>query len=133
MRAAWAPQPRDAGNKERARARRWQPEAVSNATPHHGFPYGREVRTHKRCQRRPVRAPWHRSDHSQVQYLPPARTRLRRYPTVPRRRQADVRNLVRATYPELFKASAKSTPVLVTLLMNQDGTLYKSFKEDIEP
>jgi hypothetical protein len=48
-------------------------------------------------------------------------------------RLADVRNLVRGTYPELFNASAKPGPVLVTLLMNQDWTLYKSFKEDIEP
>jgi beta-lactamase regulating signal transducer with metallopeptidase domain len=48
-------------------------------------------------------------------------------------RLADVRDLVRATYPELFNASAKPSQVLVTLLMNQDGTLYKSFKEDIEP
>jgi beta-lactamase regulating signal transducer with metallopeptidase domain len=48
-------------------------------------------------------------------------------------RLAMVRNLVRATYPELFDASASPSAVLVTLLLNQDGTLYKSFKEDIEP
>jgi beta-lactamase regulating signal transducer with metallopeptidase domain len=48
-------------------------------------------------------------------------------------RLADVRKLVRATYPELFDASATRGPVLVTLLLNQDGTLYKSFNEDIEP
>ena len=48
-------------------------------------------------------------------------------------RLAEVRNLVRATYPELFNASATPGPVLVTLLMNQDRTFYKSFKEDIEP
>jgi beta-lactamase regulating signal transducer with metallopeptidase domain len=48
-------------------------------------------------------------------------------------RLAMVRNLVRATYPELFDASAGPGAVLVTLLLNQDGTLYKSFKEDIEP
>jgi beta-lactamase regulating signal transducer with metallopeptidase domain len=48
-------------------------------------------------------------------------------------RLADVRNLVRATYPELFDRSAAPGPVLVTLLLNRDGTLYKSFKEDIEP
>jgi hypothetical protein len=48
-------------------------------------------------------------------------------------RMTDVRNLVRATYPELFSASAAPGPVLVTLLMNQDGTLYKSYKENIEP
>jgi beta-lactamase regulating signal transducer with metallopeptidase domain len=44
-----------------------------------------------------------------------------------------VRNLVRATYPELFNASATPGAVMVTLLMNQDGTLHKSFKEEIEP
>ena len=44
-----------------------------------------------------------------------------------------MRNLIRATYPELFNASATPGAVLVTLLLNQDGTLYKSFKEDIEP
>jgi beta-lactamase regulating signal transducer with metallopeptidase domain len=48
-------------------------------------------------------------------------------------RLADVRNLVRATYPELFNASATPGAAMVTLLLNQDGTLYKSFKEDIEP
>jgi beta-lactamase regulating signal transducer with metallopeptidase domain len=48
-------------------------------------------------------------------------------------RLAVVRNLVRATYPGLFDASATPGAVLVTLLMNQDGTLYRSFKEDIEP
>ena len=48
-------------------------------------------------------------------------------------RLAEVRNLVRATYSELFDASATPGAVLVTLLMNPDGTLYKSFKEDIEP
>jgi hypothetical protein len=48
-------------------------------------------------------------------------------------RLAQVRSLVRATYPELFNASATLGAVLVTLLLNQDGTLYKSFKEDIGP
>jgi beta-lactamase regulating signal transducer with metallopeptidase domain len=48
-------------------------------------------------------------------------------------RLAVVRKLVRATYPELFDASAAPGAVLVTLLLNQDGTLYKSFKEDVEP
>jgi beta-lactamase regulating signal transducer with metallopeptidase domain len=47
-------------------------------------------------------------------------------------RMAEVRNLVRVTYPELFNASASPGAVLVTLLMNQDGTLYKSYKENIE-
>jgi hypothetical protein len=48
-------------------------------------------------------------------------------------RPAHVRSLVQATYPALFNASSPSGPVLVTLLLNQDGTLYKSFKENIEP
>lgn len=58
---------------------------------------------------------------------------LRKPPLGEDPRLADVQNLVRSTYPELFDASAKSGPVLVTLLVNQDGTVYKSFKEDIEP
>jgi len=58
---------------------------------------------------------------------------LRKLPLGEDPRQADVQNLVRRTHPELFGAAAKSDPVLVTLLINQDGTLYKSFKEDIEP
>jgi hypothetical protein len=58
---------------------------------------------------------------------------LRKPPLGEDPRMAEVRSVVRATYPELFNASATPGPVLVTLLLNQDGTLYKSFKEDIEP
>lgn len=58
---------------------------------------------------------------------------VRKLPIGEDSRQADVRSLVRATYPELFNASAGTKPVLVTLFLNQDGTLFKSFKEDIEP
>jgi beta-lactamase regulating signal transducer with metallopeptidase domain len=58
---------------------------------------------------------------------------LRKPPVGEDPRLADVQNLVRATYPEMFNASAPPGSVLVTLLLNQDGTLYKSFKEDIEP
>jgi beta-lactamase regulating signal transducer with metallopeptidase domain len=58
---------------------------------------------------------------------------LRKLPLGADPRLADVQNIVRSSYPELFDAAAKSDPVLVTLLVNQDGTLYKSFKEDIEP
>jgi beta-lactamase regulating signal transducer with metallopeptidase domain len=58
---------------------------------------------------------------------------LRKPPLGEDPRMAEVRNLVRATYPELFNASAHPGAVLVTLLMNQDGTLYKSYKENIEP
>jgi beta-lactamase regulating signal transducer with metallopeptidase domain len=58
---------------------------------------------------------------------------LRKLPLGEDPRMAEVRNLVRVTYPELFNASASPGAVLVTLLMNQDGTLYKSYKENIEP
>jgi BlaR1 peptidase M56 len=58
---------------------------------------------------------------------------LRKPPPGEDPRLAHVQHLVRATYPELFSASAPSTPVLVTLLMSEDGTFYKSFKEDIAP
>jgi beta-lactamase regulating signal transducer with metallopeptidase domain len=63
---------------------------------------------------------------------PAAAGALRKPPLGEDPRVADVENLVRATYPELFNASATPGPVLVTLLMNQDGTLYKSLKEEIE-
>jgi beta-lactamase regulating signal transducer with metallopeptidase domain len=62
-----------------------------------------------------------------------APTALRKLPLGEDPRMAEVRSLVRATYPELFNASASPGAVFVTLLMNQDGTLYKSFKENIEP
>jgi beta-lactamase regulating signal transducer with metallopeptidase domain len=58
---------------------------------------------------------------------------LRKPPLGEDPRMADVRSVVRATYPELFNASAAPSPVLVTLLMNPDGTIYKSYKENIEP
>jgi beta-lactamase regulating signal transducer with metallopeptidase domain len=58
---------------------------------------------------------------------------LRKPPLGEDPRMTEVRNLVRATYPELFNASATPGAVLVTLLMNQDGTLYKSYQEKIEP
>jgi hypothetical protein len=54
-------------------------------------------------------------------------------PVVEDPRQANVQELVRATYPELFSASAPPGPVLVTLLLNKDGTLYKSYVESIIP
>jgi hypothetical protein len=58
---------------------------------------------------------------------------LRKPPLGEDARLAHVENLVRATYPELFAASAPANPVLVSILMNQDGTVFKSFKEEIEP
>ena len=57
---------------------------------------------------------------------------LRKLPLGEDPRLAEVRKVVRVTFPELFNASATPGAVLVTLLMNQDGTLYKSFKENIE-
>ena len=54
-------------------------------------------------------------------------------PVVEDPRQTHVRELVRATYPELFSASAPPGPVLVTLLLNKDGALYKSYRESIIP
>lgn len=58
---------------------------------------------------------------------------LRKPPIGEDPRLADVRRLVRVTYPELFNAAATPGAVLVTLLMNQDGTLFKSYKEKIDP
>lgn len=54
-------------------------------------------------------------------------------PVVEDPRQAHVQELARATYPELFSASAPPGPVLVTLLLNKDGTLYKSYRESFIP
>jgi beta-lactamase regulating signal transducer with metallopeptidase domain len=48
-------------------------------------------------------------------------------------RAAQVKTLVRSTYPELFSASAAPAPVAITMVLNADGTLHKSFKETIEP
>jgi beta-lactamase regulating signal transducer with metallopeptidase domain len=58
---------------------------------------------------------------------------LRKPPLGEDPRLAQVRTLVRVTYPELFDSAAAPGAVLVTLLMNQDGTLYRSYKEKIEP
>jgi hypothetical protein len=44
-----------------------------------------------------------------------------------------IRNAVRAAYPELFSHSAPPGWVGVTLLMNRDGTLYKSYKDEAQP
>ena len=58
---------------------------------------------------------------------------LRKPPLGDDPRLANVRSLVRATYPELFNSTATPGAVLVTLLMNQNGSLYKSYKEPIDP
>ncbi len=46
---------------------------------------------------------------------------------------SSMRHLVEQTYPDLFSPTADSRPVFVTLLLNGDGTLYASYKEDVEP
>ena len=51
-------------------------------------------------------------------------------PLVEDPRQAVIRKVVRSTYPELFSSSAAPGWVAITLLMNQDGTLNKGYKDD---
>ena len=48
-------------------------------------------------------------------------------------RQPVIQKVVRLTYPELFSPSAAPGWVAITLLMNQDGTLYKGYKDDTQP
>jgi hypothetical protein len=48
-------------------------------------------------------------------------------------RQAVIQKVVRSTYPELFSSSAAPGWVAITLLMNQDGTLFKGYKDDTQP
>ena len=54
-------------------------------------------------------------------------------PLVADPRQAVIRNVVRSSYPELFSSSAAPGWVAITLLMNQDGTLYKGYKDETRP
>jgi hypothetical protein len=51
-------------------------------------------------------------------------------PLVEDPRQAVIRKVVRSTYPELFSSSTAPGWVAITLLMNQDGTLNKGYKDD---
>lgn len=44
-----------------------------------------------------------------------------------------VEALVRATYPQFFHGAGNTQPLLVTLFLNQDGSLYKSVAEEISP
>lgn len=44
-----------------------------------------------------------------------------------------VEALVRATYPQFFHGAGNTQPVLVTLFLNQDGSLYKGVFEEIAP
>jgi hypothetical protein len=48
-------------------------------------------------------------------------------------RRAVIQSLVRSTYPELFRSSAAPGWVAITLLMNRDGTLYRSYKDGTQP
>jgi hypothetical protein len=48
-------------------------------------------------------------------------------------RQAVIQKVVRSTYPELFSSSAAPGWVAVTLLMTQDGTLHKGYKDETRP
>jgi beta-lactamase regulating signal transducer with metallopeptidase domain len=64
---------------------------------------------------------------------PNAVAALRKPPVGEDPRAALVEKLVRVTYPELFGAGPAPGPVLITLLMNPDGTLNKSVKESIQP
>jgi len=54
-------------------------------------------------------------------------------PLVEDPRQAVIQKVVRSTYPELFRSSAVPGWVAVTLLMNQDGTVFKGYKDETRP
>ena len=54
-------------------------------------------------------------------------------PLVEDPRQAVVLKVVRSTYPELFSSSAAPGWVAITLLLNQDGTLNKGYKDETRP
>ena len=51
-------------------------------------------------------------------------------PLVEDPRQDVIQKVVRSAYPELFSSSAAPGWVAITLLMNQDGTLYKGYKDE---
>src|SRR5258706_6901446 len=55
---------------------------------------------------------------------------LKKPPLVQDPRRAIIQEVVRSTYPELFSSSAAPGWVAITLLMNQDGTLYKGYKDE---
>lgn len=54
-------------------------------------------------------------------------------PLVEDPRQAVIRKAVRSTYPELFSSSAAPGWVAITLLMSQEGTLIKGYKDETRP
>lgn len=47
-------------------------------------------------------------------------------------RQALIQSVVRSTYPELFSSTATPGWVAITLLMKRDGTLYTSYKDNLQ-
>lgn len=79
-----------------------------------------------------LRAP--HADAAASSMLPPS-TEMPRKPPPPsdEARLRSIRHLVQQTYPDLFSPTANSRPVFVTLLLNPDGTLYASYKEDVQP
>lgn len=54
-------------------------------------------------------------------------------PLVADPRRSVIQDVVRSTYPELFNSSAVPGWVATTLLMNQDGTLHKGYKDETRP
>lgn len=70
-----------------------------------------------------------------VSIMPPASAGMPRKPPPPsdEARLRSIRHLVEQTYPDLFSPTAGSRPVFVTLLLNPDGTLYASYKQDVQP
>ena len=71
-------------------------------------------------------------------YVPPptnagAEATLLKPPLMEDPRLPVIQKVVRSTYPELFGSSAAPGWVAITLLMNQDGTLYKGYKDDTQP
>ena len=79
-----------------------------------------------------LRAPHANANSPSVQ---PPSTEMPRKPPPPTdaAQLSSIRHLVEKTYPDLFSPTADSRPVLVTLLLNEDETLYASYKEDVEP
>lgn len=53
-------------------------------------------------------------------------------PLLEDRRKAVIQSVVRSTYPELFTTSAAPGWVALTLLLNQDGSLFKGYKDEIQ-
>jgi hypothetical protein len=60
----------------------------------------------------------------------PTDVALLKPPLVEDPRRAIIQNVVRSAYPELFGPLAAPGWVAITLLMNQDGTLYRGYKDE---